>query len=101
MLRREYCRLSNHRGRLCRLYIATEASLATIGRKTAVAEFGRLRLAGATAWWLWGALHLAFLVGGRNRLTVMLGWLWSYFTYGVGVQLITGETWDRASDNAP
>jgi putative oxidoreductase len=66
-------------------------SLATIGRKTAVAEFGRVRLDGAAAWWLWGALHVAFLVGARNRLTVMLGWLWSYFTYAVGVQLITGE----------
>jgi NADH dehydrogenase/putative oxidoreductase len=72
-------------------------SMATIGRKTAVAEFGRLRLCGSAAWWLWGALHLAFLVGGRNRLAVMLGWLWSYFTYGVGVQLITGD-FDLSAD---
>jgi NADH dehydrogenase/putative oxidoreductase len=38
-------------------------SLATIGRKAAVAEFGRLRISGAPAWWLWGLLHVGFLVG--------------------------------------
>ncbi len=66
-------------------------SLATIGRESAVADFGRLRLVGATAWWLWGAVHVLLLVGLRNRMTVAVGWLWSYFTYDVGVRLITGE----------
>jgi NADH dehydrogenase/putative oxidoreductase len=75
-------------------------SLATIGRKSAVAEFGRLQIQGAPAWWLWGALHLAFLVGGRNRLAVLFGWLWSYFTYGVGVQLITGDAERRSGPMA-
>ena len=66
-------------------------SLATIGRKSAVAQFGGVSISGPAAWWLWGALHLSFLVSGRNRLTVLLGWLWAYFTYGIGVQLITGD----------
>jgi NADH dehydrogenase FAD-containing subunit len=65
-------------------------SLATIGRKSAVAEFGRIKLTGALAWWLWGAAHILFLVGMRNRLSVMFGWAWSYFTFKVGVRLITG-----------
>jgi putative oxidoreductase len=66
-----------------------QGSLATIGRKSAVADFGRVRLSGAVAWWLWGAVHVLFLVGLRNRLSVMLGWVWSYFTFDVGVRLIT------------
>ena len=64
-------------------------SLATIGRQAAVADFGVIRLKGALAWWLWGAVHIGFLVGGRNRVTVMLDWLWAYLTYRRGTGLIT------------
>jgi putative oxidoreductase len=66
-----------------------QGSLATIGRKSAVADFGRLKVTGAAAWWLWGAVHIFFLAGVRNRLSVTLGWIWSYFTFDVGVRLIT------------
>jgi NADH dehydrogenase/putative oxidoreductase len=65
-------------------------SLATIGRKAAVADFGWIRLSGAPAWWLWGLVHLGFLVGLRNRVSVMLDWAWSYLTYRSGTRLITG-----------
>jgi NADH dehydrogenase/putative oxidoreductase len=65
-------------------------SLATIGRKAAVADFGRIRLSGALAWWLWGLVHVGFLVGLRNRVSVMLDWGWSYLTYRSGTRLITG-----------
>jgi NADH dehydrogenase FAD-containing subunit len=68
-----------------------QGSLATIGRKSAVADFGRVKLAGPLAWWLWGALHVFFLLRARNRVSVMLGWIWSYFTFDVGVRLITGD----------
>ena len=71
-------------------------SLATIGRESAVADFGRFRLVGSLAWWLWGTVHVLLLVGLRNRLTVVVGWLWSYFSYDVGVRLITGEKRRRA-----
>lgn len=64
-------------------------SLATIGRKSAVADFGRLRLTGAVAWWLWGGVHILFLARARNRLSVIVGWVWSYFTFESGVRLIT------------
>jgi putative oxidoreductase len=66
-------------------------SLATIGRKAAVADFGRLRLWGAPAWWLWGLVHLGFLVGIRNRIATMLNWFWAYLTFGGGIRLITGS----------
>jgi NADH dehydrogenase/putative oxidoreductase len=68
-----------------------KGSLATIGRKSAVADFGRVQLSGAVAWWLWGLVHVYFLVGLRNRLSVMFDWFWAYLTYGVGIRLITGE----------
>jgi NADH:ubiquinone reductase (H+-translocating) len=64
-------------------------SLATIGRKSAVVDFGWMTLAGAPAWWLWGFLHVAFLVGGRNRLSVLMNWVWSYFTFRANTRLIT------------
>ena len=72
-----------------------QGSLATIGRRSAVADFGRVRVTGATAWWLWGAVHVFFLVGVRNRLSVMLGWVWSYFTFDVGARLITERGADQ------
>ncbi|MGC2204129.1 MAG: NAD(P)/FAD-dependent oxidoreductase, partial [Stellaceae bacterium] len=78
-----------------------QGSLATIGRKSAVADFGRLKLTGAPAWWLWGAVHVFFLVGVRNRLWVMLGWAWSYFTFDVGVRLITQTGADQSAPIYP
>ncbi len=66
-------------------------SLATIGRKAAVADFGFVRLSGALAWWLWGVVHVYFLVGARNRVSVMFDWFWSYLTFRAGTRLITGN----------
>jgi NADH dehydrogenase len=66
--------------------------LATIGRKAAVADFGWIRLSGALAWFLWGAVHIFFLIGFRNRLAVLLSWLWAYATYHRSSRLITGTT---------
>jgi putative oxidoreductase len=65
-------------------------SLATIGRKSAVADFGIIKLWGAPAWWLWGLVHVGFLVGVRNRLSTMVNWFWSYLTFSGGIRLITG-----------
>jgi NADH dehydrogenase FAD-containing subunit/uncharacterized membrane protein YphA (DoxX/SURF4 family) len=82
-------------------------SLATIGRKSAVADFGFVKLWGAPAWWLWGLVHVGFLVGVRNRASTMLNWFWSYLTFGGGIRLITGaqqlpgpEADQRPSSNA-
>ncbi|MEP6884485.1 MAG: NAD(P)/FAD-dependent oxidoreductase [Gammaproteobacteria bacterium] len=66
-------------------------SLATIGRKSAVADFGFIKLWGAPAWWLWGIVHVGFLVGLRNRLSTMMNWFWAYLTFGGGIRLITGS----------
>jgi NADH:ubiquinone reductase (H+-translocating) len=67
-------------------------NLATVGRKIAVADFGFLRLSGHLAWWLWGAVHIFFLIGFRNRIAITLNWLWAYCTFQRGTRLITGQT---------
>ena len=75
-------------------------SLATIGRKAAVADFGFLKLSGAPAWWLWGFIHIGFLVGVRNRVSVLFDWFWAYLTSRSATRLITGNTDDRDSNVA-
>jgi NADH dehydrogenase len=68
-------------------------SLATIGKRAAVVDFGWARLKGRLAWWLWSFAHIYFLIGLRHRLTVALSWLWIYFTGQRSARLITqGET---------
>lgn len=66
-------------------------SLATIGRKAAVASFNGVNMSGAPAWWLWGVIHVALLVGLRNRISVMFNWFWAYLTFKRGTRLITGD----------
>jgi NADH dehydrogenase len=65
-----------------------KGSLATIGRKSGVALFGRFRLSGFLAWAAWLAVHIFFLIGFRNRLVVMTDWAWSYFTHQRFARLI-------------
>ena len=66
-------------------------TMTTIGRRAAVADFGWLRLDGTLAWLLWGMIHVMLLIGFRNRLIVMVDWLWSYVTFQSGARLITGS----------
>jgi len=64
-------------------------NLATIGRTSAVVDFGFLRLTGLIAWFTWGLAHIYFLIGFRNRVAVVLDWLWAYVTFQRGARLIT------------
>lgn len=64
-------------------------NLATIGRKAAVADFGRIRLSGLTAWLVWNIAHLWFLVGFRNRAVVFMDWALAYLRYDRSARLIT------------
>ena len=66
-------------------------NLATIGRNSAVIEFGQLRVRGLIAWWIWGIAHIYFLIGLPSPLMVSFRWLWEYITYGRGARLITGR----------
>jgi NADH dehydrogenase len=68
-----------------------KGQLAVIGRGQAVADLGRVRFGGVIAWLLWIFIHIAFLIGFRNRAVVLTEWAWSYLTYQRGARLITDE----------
>ncbi|WP_407353103.1 NAD(P)/FAD-dependent oxidoreductase [Luteimonas sp. R10] len=65
-------------------------NLATIGRQAAVVDLGRLKFSGTLAWWFWLVAHVFFLIGFRNRLTVMLDWTWAYWTWQRAARIILG-----------
>ncbi len=67
-----------------------KGDLATIGRHRAVASFGKLQLEGYLAWFLWLFVHILYLVGFRNRVSVLVQWTYAYFTWQRGVRLISG-----------
>jgi NADH dehydrogenase len=64
-------------------------SLAQIGKRKAVIDFGRFKLRGTIAWWIWGIAHIYFLIGVRNRLSVAISWLWIYVRDQRAARLIT------------
>jgi len=93
-----------------------KGTMATIGRRAAVAELpGGLRLRGTLAWLAWLGLHLLYLAGLRNRASVLLNWAWGYVTWDRGPRLIfgprqrepssgeepSGRQTDGVSDNVP
>ena len=72
--------------------------MATIGRKSAVAQLWGAHFDGLFAWLLWSAAHIYYLIGFRNRLAVMMNWIWNYFTFERGTRLITGLSGSRVED---
>ncbi len=64
-------------------------SLAQIGKRLAVIDFGRIKLRGTIAWWIWGIAHIYFLIGLRNRLSVAISWLWIHARDQRAARLIT------------
>lgn len=68
-----------------------KGSMATIGRGRAVVNIGRLNFGGVPAWMLWAVVHVAFLNGVRNRLNIVVQWIWMFLFYELGVRLITKE----------
>ena len=73
-------------------------NLATIGRMAAVVDLHGFRFSGRLAWWFWLGAHVFFLIGFRNRLSVMLNWIWAYCTYQRSARIIVGYRRDRAND---
>lgn len=63
--------------------------LATIGKSSAVIDFGKVKLKGWFAWWVWGFAHIYFLVETRTRIFITLSWLWIYLTGQRSARLIT------------
>jgi NADH dehydrogenase len=68
-----------------------KGSLAVIGKARAVAQVGKLKVGGFFAWVLWGVVHIMFLIGFRDRLTVLLSWFWNWLLNARDARLITGD----------
>jgi NADH dehydrogenase len=85
-----------------------KGDMATIGRMSAVAKVEwpfKAHMSGFPAWFTWLTVHIFFLIGFRNRLSVMAAWAWTYFTFTRGARLITGDQhlpgWQEQSEAGP
>ncbi|MFZ1180378.1 MAG: NAD(P)/FAD-dependent oxidoreductase [Herbaspirillum sp.] len=80
-------------------------SMATIGRKAAVAMIGKLKFSGFSAWLFWLFVHVYFLIGFRNRLVVMSDWAWAYLTFKRSARIMSSAIDDvspkQQHDEAP
>lgn len=76
-----------------------KGSMATIGRSRAIAEARGLKLHGFIAWLAWLFIHVWYLIGFRNRVAVLLNWMWSYVSYKRGARLITSTGWSPDLDD--
>jgi NADH:ubiquinone reductase (H+-translocating) len=65
-----------------------KGSMATVGRHKAVVDLKFYKFKGFFAWYIWMFLHLALLIGFRNRFIVLMNWIWSYFSYERAIRLI-------------
>ncbi|MCC6275970.1 MAG: NAD(P)/FAD-dependent oxidoreductase [Leptospiraceae bacterium] len=77
------------KGKTCKNFHYTyKGNMATIGRKDAVADIGFIKFSGIVGWLSWLLLHLFYQVGFKNKISILITWLWSYITFGAGARLI-------------
>lgn len=69
-----------------------KGSMATVGKNKAVADLGNTKLHGRMAWWIWMLIHLMSILGMRNKINVLLNWIWNYFTYSTSLRLLLRPT---------
>ena len=103
--------MGEHAGRMIARTLAGEprgpfhyrnkGTLAVIGRGRAVADFGVITVTGHLAWWLWLTIHIAYLAGFRNRLSVLLEWAYAFVTFRPGARLITEEVHASEAPRTP
>jgi NADH dehydrogenase len=65
-----------------------KGTMATIGRKDAIAEYRSLKMTGFFGWMAWLFVHLYYQVGFKNKVTILITWIWSYLTFGAGARVI-------------
>jgi len=70
---------------------ADKGSMAVIGKAKAVAQIGRFHLTGFLGWLVWGGIHIAFLIGFRHRLKVLMSWFWNWLLNSRDARIITGD----------
>lgn len=76
-----------------------KGNMATIGRSSAIAEVGKMAIRGYPAWLAWLFIHLIFLIGLRNRISVFIQWVWSYISWHRGARIITKKLPSKQSTN--
>jgi len=69
-----------------------KGSMATVGRNLAVAELGKIKIKGFIAWMAWMFVHLMSVIGVKNRLFILINWIWQYITYDQSLRLIIKAT---------
>lgn len=72
---------------------ADKGQMATIGRSSAILQFGKMQVRGFPAWLVWLFIHIYYLIGFKNRLFVLLQWFWHYLSYKRGARLIVHKEW--------
>ncbi|RZA23757.1 MAG: NAD(P)/FAD-dependent oxidoreductase [Proteobacteria bacterium] len=77
-----------------------KGQMATIGKRKAVVEMKKLKITGFIAWLAWLFVHLLFLVGFKNKLSVLFEWIWSYLFSKRGARLITQKEWRFGKEGA-
>ncbi|MDZ4712176.1 MAG: NAD(P)/FAD-dependent oxidoreductase [bacterium] len=65
-----------------------KGNMATIGRKNAIAEYRSLKMTGLIGWFAWLFVHLYYMVGFKNKISILITWIWSYLTFGAGARVI-------------
>ena len=70
-----------------------KGKMATIGRSSAIAQSGKIKLNGFIAWLAWLFIHILYLSGFKNRIFVFMQWSWSYLSFHRGARLIIGKKW--------
>lgn len=78
-----------------------KGSMATLGRKAAVAVLGKKHLSGLLAWLAWLLIHVFFLIGFRNRFVVLFEWAWAYLTYQRSARVILQERAETKGGDPP
>jgi NADH:ubiquinone reductase (H+-translocating) len=72
-------------------HYVNKGNMATVGRYRGIVSIGKLQFSGILAWFMWLVLHLMLLIGFRNRVVVMLLWIWYYTSFQRGARLITAD----------
>ncbi len=80
---------------------ADYGNLATIGRMAAVVDLRGWQFSGLLAWWFWLAAHVFFLIGFRNRITVLINWAWAYWSYARAARIVWGGRVEGATTPGP
>ncbi|MEO6850741.1 MAG: NAD(P)/FAD-dependent oxidoreductase, partial [Mucilaginibacter sp.] len=79
-------------------YYHDNGSMATVGRNLAVVEMGRLKIKGFSAWIIWMLVHLMSIIGVKNKLLILINWIWQYVTYDQSLRLILKASEKVAND---